>query len=48
MAQLVRPLNMKTILKILAALAVLSVACFCAFGFPASFELGNGVFWKVV
>ncbi|MBJ7256380.1 MAG: hypothetical protein JHD23_09180 [Akkermansiaceae bacterium] len=43
-----RPLNMKTILRILAGLALLAAACFCVFGFLASFEPGNGLFWKVV
>jgi hypothetical protein len=39
---------MKTILRILAGLALLAVACFCVFGFFASFEPGNGLLWKVV
>jgi hypothetical protein len=39
---------MKTILRIVGSLALLAIALFCAFGFIASFEPGNGWPWKVV
>jgi uncharacterized membrane protein YkvI len=38
---------MKIFFRIIAALVLVAVAAFCAFGFLASFEPGNGLSWKV-
>lgn len=37
---------LKLLARILAALVLLAMALFCAFGFLASFEPGNGILWK--
>jgi hypothetical protein len=38
---------LRMLARILAALVLLAMACFCVFGFLASFEPGNGLIWKV-
>jgi hypothetical protein len=38
---------LRMLARILAALVLLAIALFCAFGFLASFEPGNGLIWKV-
>jgi hypothetical protein len=38
---------MKILARILGALVLLAMALFCAFGFLASFEPGNGLIWKL-
>jgi len=38
---------LRMLARILAALVLLAMALFCAFGFLASFEPGNGLIWKV-
>ena len=38
---------MQTLARVSAALALLAIALFCAFGFLAAFEPGNGWFWKL-
>ena len=38
---------MQTVARIIGVLALLAIAAFCAFGFLASFEPGNGWEWKL-
>lgn len=44
-----KPIEMNLILKIFAAMALLAVAGFCAFGFLASYELAAaaGLPWRI-
>ena len=39
--------GVRTLLRVVAALVLLAATAFCGFGFLASFEPGNGWFWKV-
>ena len=39
--------GVRTLVRVVAALVLLAATAFCGFGFLASFEPGNGWFWKV-